>query len=181
MNGQHANGSSASASGASSPIRPYDARAITFPGPTPQSEDYDKLRRSIGGNLALVIDNGILLCLFPAYLLGSSQLRAGWAHENEPRLAIENLVARYRERKAARTYCLVGNDALADTTTRSVAKSPYEGPVVSNWDLMVFRLCFMELTTGNCARLYICETWIIRGLISASYCHDRTYLQSKLQ
>lgn len=71
--------------------------------------------------------------------LGSSQLRAGWAHEREPRLAIENLVARYKERKAPRTYCLIGNDVLADQASRSAAKSPFEGPVISNWDLMVIQ------------------------------------------
>ena len=71
--------------------------------------------------------------------LGSSQLRAGWASESSPRLAIENLVARYKERKAPRTYCFVGNDVLADPAARAAAKSPYEGPIISNWDLMVYR------------------------------------------
>ena len=69
--------------------------------------------------------------------IGSSQLRAGWATESSPRLSIENLVARYKERKAPKTYCLVGNDVLADQAARVASKSPYEGPVVSNWDLMV--------------------------------------------
>jgi actin-related protein 5 len=70
-------------------------------------------------------------------IIGSSQLRAGWATESSPRLSIENLVARYKERKAPRTYCLVGNDVLADQAARVASKSPHEGPVVSNWDLMV--------------------------------------------
>jgi actin-related protein 5 len=69
--------------------------------------------------------------------IGSNQLRAGWATESSPRLSIENLVARYKERKAPKTYCLVGNDVLADQAARAASKSPYEGPVVSNWDLMV--------------------------------------------
>jgi hypothetical protein len=55
MNG-HTNGSS----GASSPIRLYDARSLAFPGPTPQSEDYDTFR---GKDTAIVIDNGILAIL----------------------------------------------------------------------------------------------------------------------
>ena len=57
MNG-HANGSSA----VSSPIRIYDARSPSFPGPTPQAEDYDTFR---GQDTAIVIDNGILLTLTP--------------------------------------------------------------------------------------------------------------------
>ena len=51
MNGQ-TNGSS----GTSSPLRIYDARSVTFPGPTPQSEDYGSFR---GANTAIVIDNGM--------------------------------------------------------------------------------------------------------------------------
>src|SRR5579871_1499017 len=133
MNGQ-TNGSSASASGASSPLPIYDARTITFPGPTPQAEDYDELKTNLGGDLTLVIDNGTFQPFNSELRIGSSQLRAGWAHEKEPRLAIENLVARHRERKAAKTYCLVGNDVLADPAARSIAKSPFEGPIVSNWD-----------------------------------------------
>lgn len=60
MNGQ-ANGSSVAASGTSSPLRLYDARSFTYPGPTPQSDDYDYLEGSVGGDLTLVIDNGMLL------------------------------------------------------------------------------------------------------------------------
>lgn len=55
MNG-HTNGSS----GTSSPIRLYDARSPAFPGPTPQSEDYDTFR---GKDTAIVIDNGTVAIL----------------------------------------------------------------------------------------------------------------------
>ena len=51
MNG-HTNGS---ASGTSSPQRIYDVRSIAFPGPTPQSDDYDTIREQ---DTAIVIDNG---------------------------------------------------------------------------------------------------------------------------
>jgi len=133
MNGQ-TNGSP----GTTSPLRIYDARSVTFPGPTLQAEDYEEFH---GLDTAIVIDNGIHFLFYgnysDCYFAGSNQLRAGWAQETSPRLAIENLVARYKERKAPRTYCLVGNDVLGDQAARLAAKSPYEGPVVSNWDLMV--------------------------------------------
>jgi hypothetical protein len=51
MNG-HTNGSS----GTASPVRIYDARSVTFPGPTPEAEDYGSIR---GSDTAIVIDNGI--------------------------------------------------------------------------------------------------------------------------
>ena len=60
MNGQ-TNGSS----GTSSPLRIYDARSVTFPGPTLQAEDYESFR---GADTAIVIDNGI----YSNYLESSS-------------------------------------------------------------------------------------------------------------
>lgn len=130
------NGQPNGASGTSSPLRIYDVRSVTFPVPTGQSEDYESLR---GIETAIVIDNGMIPRLLDPCLpiTGSSQLRAGWASETSPRLAIENLVARYKERKSPKTFCLVGNDVLADQASRAAAKSPYEGPIISNWDLMV--------------------------------------------
>jgi hypothetical protein len=53
MNGQ-TNGSP----GTTSPLRIYDAHSFTFPGPTPQAEDYETFR---GLDTAIIIDNGIIL------------------------------------------------------------------------------------------------------------------------
>jgi hypothetical protein len=50
------NGQTNSSSGTSSPLRIYDARSVTFPGPTLQSDDYESFR---GANTAIIIDNGI--------------------------------------------------------------------------------------------------------------------------
>jgi hypothetical protein len=103
---------------------------------------------------------------------GSSQLRAGWASESSPRLAIENLVARYKERKAPKTYCLVGNDVLADQGARAAAKSPFEGPVISNWDLMVCLLYLWAYLVGNSIRLHLRQAWSSRRLYSKSNYYD---------
>jgi hypothetical protein len=47
-----------SSSGTATPMRIFDARpTVTFPGPTPQSEDYAAFR---GQDTAIVIDNGTL-------------------------------------------------------------------------------------------------------------------------
>ena len=51
------NGQSDGSSGTSSPLRIYDVRSVTFPGPTLQSEDYESFR---GLDTAIVIDNGIM-------------------------------------------------------------------------------------------------------------------------
>ena len=103
---------------------------------------------------------------------GSSQLRAGWACESSPRLAIENLVARYKERKAPKTYCLVGNDVLADQGAKAAAKSPFEGPVISNWDLMVFLEITCANLAGNSIGLHICQARSSRRFNIKSYYHD---------
>ena len=52
MNGQ-TNGSP----GTTSPLRIYDAHSVTFPGPTPQAEDYEEFHDL---DTAIVIDNGII-------------------------------------------------------------------------------------------------------------------------
>jgi hypothetical protein len=47
-----------SSSGTATPLRIFDARpTVTFPGPTPQAEDYAAFRDE---DTAIVIDNGAL-------------------------------------------------------------------------------------------------------------------------
>jgi hypothetical protein len=47
-----------SSSGTATPLRIFDARpTVTFPGPTPQAEDYAAFRDQ---DTAIVIDNGTL-------------------------------------------------------------------------------------------------------------------------
>lgn len=66
--------------------------------------------------------------------LGSSQMRAGLTKELKPSNVFPSVVARYRDRKAATTLTLVGNDTYRDVSVRSSIKSPFDGPLITNWD-----------------------------------------------
>ncbi|KAF8473469.1 hypothetical protein BDZ91DRAFT_845901 [Kalaharituber pfeilii] len=95
------------------------------PGPAP-----------IGPEVAIVIDNG------------SWQLRAGFSIDQHPRCAYTPQVARYRDRKALKTYTICGNDVFADAASRSQAKSPFDGNVVSNFDVLENLLDYTFLKLG---------------------------------
>ncbi|KAI5794381.1 hypothetical protein DFH27DRAFT_134174 [Peziza echinospora] len=85
---------------------------------------------------AIVIDNG------------SWQLRAGYSTDLNPRLSCTPQVARYRDRKALKTYTICGNDVFADQASRSQAKSPFDGSVVSNYDVFENLLDYTFLKLG---------------------------------
>lgn len=74
---------------------------------------------------SLVLDNG------------ATTLRAGWASELNPRLVTENVGSRYKERKANRTIMLAGGECYADNLSRGSVRSPFEGDLVVNFDIMV--------------------------------------------
>lgn len=58
-------------------------------------------------------------------------------------------MARYRDRKLARTFTFVGSDVYSDGTARGQAKNVYEpgSNIVNNWDCMegVLDYCFIKL------------------------------------
>ena len=68
---------------------------------------------------------------------GASTLRAGFASESYPSYTLDNLGAKYRDRKSNRTITLAGSEAFVDATSRAAIKSPFEGDVVCNFDQMV--------------------------------------------
>ena len=73
-------------------------------------------------------------------LTGVSWLRAGWANEANPRFLCENLVSRYRDRRAGKPVLLAGFASQLEHNSRISAKSPFEGDTVVNFDAMVSRL-----------------------------------------
>ena len=91
-----------------------------YPGDTPiLDNDY-----GISIDAPIVIDNG------------SCRLRAGFGSQSEPYLSIPNLASKYRERKSAPPVHLIGNNVFYDTSARLQAKSPFDGGIVTNVDIM---------------------------------------------
>ncbi|TKA64343.1 hypothetical protein B0A49_06443, partial [Cryomyces minteri] len=74
---------------------------------------------------AIVIDNG------------TSTVRAGWSFDKDPRLSLDPVMARYKDRKLNRMFQFVGADVYADGTARGQAKDIYEPGtnIVNNWDV----------------------------------------------
>lgn len=66
--------------------------------------------------------------------LGSANTRAGLVNSDDPFLVFPTLISKYRERKVNRTLTYVGNDCFLDPSLRTSIKSPYDGPMITNWD-----------------------------------------------
>lgn len=79
--------------------------------------------------LPIVIDNG------------THELRAGFAASDAPSdmpaLAMENVVSKYKDRKRNVNFMLAGSDCYVDAQSRAAIKSPFDGDVVTNFELMV--------------------------------------------
>ncbi|KAK6357905.1 Nuclear actin-protein involved in chromatin remodeling [Orbilia blumenaviensis] len=116
------------------PPKLYYVYEPKFPGSTPQADDYSKYRGD--ENVAVVIDNG------------SWNTRVGWSTESAPRIAFPPICAKYRDRKLARTFTLVGNDAYADSNSRTASKNAFDVNVVSNFDVMENILDYSFLKLG---------------------------------
>lgn len=65
---------------------------------------------------------------------GSSELRAGYTSFLEPSHIFTNKLTRYRDRKLSKTMTFIGNDVCLDQTVRAQARSPFDGPMITNWD-----------------------------------------------
>ncbi|KAG0349774.1 Nuclear actin-protein involved in chromatin remodeling [Podila minutissima] len=101
--------------------------------PTPDYSDYKDFASA---GTAIVIDNG------------SSQCRAGWATEERPRLAFDNQIAKFRDRKASMSSTYVGNDVYADVLARSNSRTAFDGPVMCNPEIMETVLDYIFIKMG---------------------------------
>lgn len=66
--------------------------------------------------------------------VGTSSFKIGLTNATTPNNVFPAVVSRFRHRKALTTMTIVGNDCYRDPSTRSSTKSPYDGPLVTNWD-----------------------------------------------
>ncbi|QLG72535.1 hypothetical protein HG535_0D02430 [Zygotorulaspora mrakii] len=65
---------------------------------------------------------------------GSSHVRAGFTSSKRPSHIFTNKLTRYRDRKISRTMTFIGNDVCLDQTVRAQARTPFDGPLVTNWE-----------------------------------------------
>ncbi|CAI5755955.1 unnamed protein product [Candida verbasci] len=72
--------------------------------------------------------------------LGTLNWRIGLTNSSEPNNIFPGVISRYRDRKAMKTLTLIGNDCFADSVLKSTMKTPYDGPLITNWDYIEFML-----------------------------------------
>ncbi|EON64616.1 hypothetical protein W97_03849 [Coniosporium apollinis CBS 100218] len=117
------------------PARIWSLSEPPFEGVRPvDSQGY----RQSTPDTAIVIDNG------------SSAVRAGWSFDQNPRVSLPPLMARYRDRKLNRTFMFCGSDIYADGTARGQAKNAYEpgSNIVNNWDVIEGVLDYVFIKLG---------------------------------
>lgn len=75
--------------------------------------------------------------------IGASSFKIGLASLDDPHNVFPTLVARYRDRRAAKTVTLVGNDVYRDPGARTSIKLPFDGALVTNWDYVEYMLDYL--------------------------------------
>lgn len=103
------------------PVYPIPELAPVVPGPAGW-HDYRSFHST---DAVLCIDNG------------ATTLRAGWGTERDPRIVVDNIAAKYKDRKFNRQVMLAGGEVFVDATSRANTRVPYENDVVVNFDAMV--------------------------------------------
>ncbi|KAI5479257.1 actin-related protein 5 [Pseudohyphozyma bogoriensis] len=79
---------------------------------------------------------------------GATTLRAGWSTDKSPRYVLDNVTAKYRDRKTNRAVMLAGGEAYFDHTSRGVIRTPFEGDVVINLEQMENMLDYVFYKLG---------------------------------
>lgn len=88
---------------------------------------------------------------------GALCVRVGLTNSPDPANGFPNLVAKHRDRKTGYLMTLVGNDVYREApyypTLRTGAKSPFDGPFITNWDsvesVLDYALEHLNVTSEN--------------------------------
>ncbi|BGP34011.1 Actin-related protein 5 [Rhodotorula toruloides] len=113
-------------------VYPVPELQPVLPGP-PTSTDYASFASPSN---VLCIDNG------------ATTLRAGWGAERDPRIVVENVASKYRDRKFNQPVVLAGGEVYVDATSRAHVRTPFEGDTVCNFDVMENILDYVMLKLG---------------------------------
>ena len=67
---------------------------------------------------------------------GSFHVRAGYTDRSLPYFNFPTKLTRYRDRKLAKTMTFIGNDTYLDQAVFSQARTPFDGSLITNWDMV---------------------------------------------
>ncbi|KAH3680013.1 hypothetical protein WICPIJ_008446, partial [Wickerhamomyces pijperi] len=88
---------------------------------------------------------------------GTSQIRAGYADGafSKPSLVFPTILTKWRDRKISKTFTFIGNDVHLDSSIRTQAKSPFDGPYIANWEYVeqIMDYTFKHLGVASSGRI----------------------------
>ncbi|PWN37790.1 actin-like ATPase domain-containing protein [Meira miltonrushii] len=105
----------------------------------PYGSEKSKALIAFESGLPILIDNG------------SFELRAGFASpsgESNPAVSMESVISKYKDRKNPENFLLAGSACFTDAQSRSAMKSPFDGDVVTNFEVMENILDYTFLQLG---------------------------------
>ncbi|GAA6061978.1 hypothetical protein JCM10212_005222 [Sporobolomyces blumeae] len=79
---------------------------------------------------------------------GATTLRAGFSNASDPKIELDNIGAKYKDRKNNVQVMLAGGEVYVDATSRSNTRVPFEGDVVCNYDVMENILDYVMIKVG---------------------------------
>lgn len=82
---------------------------------------------------------------------GTSMTRCGYAGEESPSHVFPPLSVKHRDRRANRMYLLCGNDVYVDQSARLQARTLFDGPLISHWEIAenILDYCFAKLSVAS--------------------------------
>ncbi|CAH2350435.1 actin-related protein 5 [[Candida] railenensis] len=85
--------------------------------------------------------------------LGSSSFKIGLTNSTSPNNVFPTLISRFRDRKANKSLTIIGNDIYRDSSIKSSTKSPFDGPLITNWDyvedILDYSFEHLSVTSSN--------------------------------
>ncbi|ODQ82764.1 hypothetical protein BABINDRAFT_159277 [Babjeviella inositovora NRRL Y-12698] len=79
---------------------------------------------------------GVPICID----LGAHSTKIGLANAAVPNNVFPSIVSRWRDRKISQTLTIVGNDVFRDSSVKLAMKTPFDGPMIANWDYIEYML-----------------------------------------
>lgn len=71
-----------------------------------------------------------------AFDFGHHHVRAGPVNLPEPTMNFPTLTSRYRDKGQGKSGVFVGNDSFNETSVRTGIKTPFDGSMITNWDMV---------------------------------------------
>ncbi|TIB39379.1 hypothetical protein E3P86_01149 [Wallemia ichthyophaga] len=100
------------------------------------SDIVNSVKRDVQPGTPIVIDNG------------TTQLRAGFADQDNPSIIARNEGSRYKERRTNRNMMIYGDALELDSASKTQSKIPHESGIVTSWDMMEHGLDWTFLRLG---------------------------------